>query len=148
MTPRVGARLLLAAAVAAVVAALIAGILAVGPPSLEREKRLDEIRVTDLAAIENLISSFAKVHKGLPQDLAALEREPGYATPPIDPESGNPYEYEVLSADGYRLCAHFSARSTPESAAYIYHPANTWSHGAGNQCFNRRVDFGTGDHPQ
>jgi hypothetical protein len=148
VTPRVGVRLLVAAAVAAVVAAVVAGIVAVGPPSLERQKKLDEIRVADLAAIERLISSFTKIHKGLPRDLAALAQEPGYEIPRTDPESKTPYEYEVLSADGYRLCAHFSTRSTRERAATIYLPAaNTWSHGAGKQCFNRRVDPGTGDHP-
>src|ERR1700758_4871032 len=107
-----GARLLVAAAVAVVVAAVIAGIVAVGPPHLERDRKLDELRVRDLAAIEESISNFAKLHKNLPANLAALAQEPGYSIPRVDPESGKPYDYEVLSADGYRLCARFTTRST------------------------------------
>jgi len=142
-----GTRLLVAAAVAAVVAALVAGIVAVGPPSLERDRKLDGIRVTDLAAIENLISSFARVHKSLPADLAALAQEPGYSIPRVDPASGKPYDYEVLSADGYRLCAHFTTQSTRDRAGNIYSPGDTWFHGAGKQCFNRRVDLGARGTP-
>jgi hypothetical protein len=142
-----GARLLVAAAVAAVVAALIAGIVAVGPPRLERDRKLDRIRVTDLTAIENLISSFAKVHKSLPADLAALAQEPGYSIPRVDPESGKPYDYEVLGTDGYRLCARFTTQSTRDETGSIYSPGNTWFHSAGKQCFNRRVDLGSRGNP-
>src|ERR1700728_501317 len=142
-----GARLLVAAAVAAVVAALIAGIVAVGPPRLERDRKLDRIRVTDLSGIESLISSFAKVHKSLPADLAALAQEPGYSIPRVDPESGKPYDYEVLSTDGYRLCARFTTQSTRDEIGSIYSPGNTWVHSAGKQCFNRRVDLGSRSNP-
>ncbi len=140
-----GARVLVAGAVAAVVAALIAGILAVGPPSLERKRRLDAIRVADLAAIDNLISSFARVHKSLPVDLASMAQVPGYSSPRVDPESRKPYQYEVLSADGYRLCALFATDSTRDGTANIYLPGSTWSHSAGKQCFDRRVDPGRGN---
>jgi hypothetical protein len=134
-----GAHLLVAAAAAAVVAALIAGIVAVGPPHLERDRKLDQVRVTDLAATENLISSFAKVHKSLPADLGSLAQEPGYPSPRVDPESGKPYEYEVLGPDGYRLCARFATESTHDTTIYL--PGKPWFHGAGKQCFNRRVDL-------
>lgn len=142
-------RLLVAGAGAAVVAALIAGMLAVGPPSLERERKLDEIRVADLAAIENLITSFAKFHKGLPPDLTSLALEPGYSISRTDPQSGKAYEYEMMSTDTYRLCAYFARHSTREGPSIIYFPGNnnTWSHGAGHQCFNRRVDFALAGNP-
>jgi len=142
-----GAHLLVAGAVAAVVAAVIAGTVAVGPPHLERDRKLDGTRVMDLAAIERLISSFVKVHKSLPADLAALAQEPGYSVPRVDPESGRPYEYEVLSADGYRLCARFTTQSAGDRMGSIYSPGNMWSHSAGKQCFNRRVNLGSSDNP-
>jgi hypothetical protein len=142
-----GARLLVAAAVAVVVAAVIAGIVAVGPPHLERDRKLDELRVRDLAAIEESISNFAKLHKNLPANLAALAQEPGYSIPRVDPESGKPYDYEVLSADGYRLCARFTTQSTRDRTGNIYSLDNTWFHNGGKQCFNRRVDLGTRGNP-
>jgi hypothetical protein len=142
-----GARFLLAGAVVAVIAAVIAGTVAVGPPRLERDRKLDGMRVMDLAAIERLISSFAKVHKSLPADLAALAQEPGYSVPRVDPESGRPYEYEVLGADGYRLCARFTTPSAGDRMGNIYAPGNMWSHSAGKQCFNRRLNLSSSDNP-
>jgi hypothetical protein len=148
MTSPWGARLLVAVAVAAVVAAVIAGTLALGPPHLERERKLDGIRIMDLAALERLISSFAKLHKSLPADLAALAKEPGYSVPRGDPQSGKPYEYEVLSADGYRLCARFATtQNDNDRVGNIYSPGTMWSHGAGKQCFNRRANLGSSDNP-
>jgi hypothetical protein len=126
-------------AVAVVVVALVAGIRAVGPPSAQRAKKLDEARVADLATIEERLASFAKVHHRLPDDLTTLSEEPGYAIPRSDPQSGRPYEYAVLNPDSYRLCAFFAARSTHESANLPV-PERNWSHNAGLQCFNRRVD--------
>jgi hypothetical protein len=140
MRPSCG-HLLLAGAVTAVAAALIAGLVVVGPPSAERARRLDEVRVSDLVAIENLVSSFARVHKSLPQDLASLAEEPGYSIPRGDPESGKPYGYELVGTDAYRLCAHFATRSAHESMG-IYPSGHTWFHSAGDQCFNRRLDPG------
>ena len=144
--PISGGRLLMTGAIAAVVAALIAGIIAVGPPSRARERKLDALRVGDLAALERLIANFARVHSSLPQDLAALANESGYSIPRSDPESGRPYQYQALSSDHYRLCARFATRSTRESTENAYLPGDTWSHGAGDQCFNRRVELGSGNN--
>ena len=143
--PISGGRLLITGAIAAVVAAVIAGIVAVGPPSRARERKLDALRVEDLAALERLIANFARVHSSLPQDLASLANEPGYSIPRSDPESGRPYEYQVLSSDHYRLCARFATRSTRETQETNYPTGDTWSHGAGDQCFNRRVELSSGN---
>ena len=137
---------LAAAAVVAVAVALIAGILAVGPPSAQRAKKLDEARRADLAAIEELVAGFVRVHHRLPVDLAALSEEPGYAVPRNDPESGKPYEYAVLNPDTYRLCADFATRSTRDGPV-VFAPDRNWSHNAGLQCFNRHVDVATVNKP-
>jgi len=140
--PISGGRVLITGAIAAVVAALVAGIIAVGPPSRARERKLDALRVEDLAALERQIGNFARVHSSLPQDLASLANEPGYSIPRSDPQSGRPYEYQVLSSDRYRLCARFATPSVRESIENAYPPGDTWSHSAGDQCFNGRVELG------
>jgi hypothetical protein len=140
MTSFSGGRLLVITAAVAVVAAVVVGVVVLGSPGVAREKKLDAVRVADLAAIEGLISSYARQHKSLPPDLAALNREPGYLVPRKDPESAMPYEYEILGEDTYRLCAQFRKPSSRDLPENVYSLENTWVHGAGQQCFNRHAD--------
>lgn len=143
-----GSAILVAVAAAVVVAAVIAGIAVLGPPSAQRQQRLDLIRVGDLATIERLVSSFAKLHGALPRDLSSLAREPGYSIPLGDPESGKRYDYEALDAGSYRLCAIFTTRTSREttSANPYGGPGNdTWVHEIGRQCFSRRANLERGE---
>jgi hypothetical protein len=143
-----GGRIMLTAATAAVgaaviAAAVIAAIVVLGSPTKERQRRLDAVRVDDLAAIERLIASFASLHKTLPHDLDSLAREPGYSVSANDPDSGASYEYEMLSIDSYRLCAIFKTRSSNDEphGAYGRSFNATWVHGVGRQCFDRHADL-------
>jgi hypothetical protein len=141
MTRVSGTRLLVAGAVVAVCAAVIAGMVVVGSPGAQRQRKFDRARTDDLAAIERSVARFARLHKSLPRDLAALTQEPGYLVPRNDPESGTPYEYELTGADNYRLCATFDASSSRENEN-IYAPVDDmWVHGVGRQCFSRHADF-------
>ena len=146
MTAPAGSRIggiLVGVAAAVVGAAVIAGIAVLGPPSAQRQQRLDLVRVRDLATIERLVSSFAILHKSLPRDLSSLAHEPGYSVPRGDPESGRPYEYEVLQGDSYRLCATFTTRTSQGTPDNPYGGAmnETWTHDIGRQCFNRRANL-------
>jgi hypothetical protein len=138
-----GGRIMLIAATVAVAAAVIAGIVLLGSPTTERQRRLDAIRVDDLGAIERLVASFASLHKALPHDLDSLAREPGYSVKLNDPDSGTRYEYETLSIDSYRLCAIFQTRSSNDEPLNAYRrPLNeTWVHDVGRQCFDRRAEL-------
>jgi len=123
--------------VAAVVvcATVIAAVVALGPPSQSRKLRLDSIRTEQLQALERLIDSYAKVHKQLPDSLAALAREQGFEPTLTDPVSGQSYAYEKLGADRYRVCGNFDLPSQKHAARF----EQTWAHHAGRQCFDRRV---------
>jgi type II secretory pathway pseudopilin PulG len=145
-----GGSLLVAIAVIVVIAALVAGLIAIGPPSVERQRRLDTTRVENLAAIETSIIAYVRLRKTLPKDLTTLSQESGFSVKRTDPQSGAAYEYQVLGSDTYRLCAQFAADVDPQQmgAAEAYglpsgmFGRNTWSHGAGRQCFDRHVDLG------
>jgi len=138
-----GGRIMLTAATAAVGVAVIAAIVLLGSPATERQRRLDAARVEDLEAIEQLVTSFASLHKALPHDLDSLAREPGYPLMLHDPDSGAPYEYETLKVDSYRLCAIFKTRSSDDALRNTYRRplSSTWLHGVGRQCFDRSVDL-------
>jgi hypothetical protein len=139
---------MLTAATAAVGAAVIAAIVLLGSPTTERQRRLDAVRVDDLAAIERLVASFASLHKALPPDLGSLAREPGYAVMLNDPDSGAPYEYEKLSVDSYRLCAIFKTPNSNDTFLNAYERSRnaTWVHGVGRQCFDRHADLAVRSH--
>jgi hypothetical protein len=135
--------IMLIVAATAVGAAVVTGILMLGSPAVQREQRLDSVRVRDLAAIELLIASYAGLHKAQPRDLESLAREPGYSVRTNDPESGVPYDYETRGADSYRLCATFKTGSSEATSRNMYGQSlgATWAHGIGRQCFSRHTNL-------
>ncbi|MDR0276130.1 MAG: hypothetical protein LBI48_12505 [Burkholderiaceae bacterium] len=142
----------LAAAVSVVVIASLAGAAYVlGSPAQRRQIRLDERRLKDLVEIADSVQGYAKKHDALPQNFAALqeaaETEAGKRRPPADPDTRAPYEYKVLDAQSWQLCAVFSLPSPDENENDRTYYGN-WrrAHDAGRQCFkySRDNDGGNG----
>jgi len=125
------------AASAVVVAAIVAGIIVLGAPTVQRQRRLDERRVFDLTTIESAITVHWHRHGALPANLAALSAEPGLHPNTRDPTTGVSYEYEIVAPDAYRLCAVFAFDSAADPVERAM--ASSWSHGAGRHCFPLRV---------
>ena len=118
--------------VVAVAAVVIGGILLLDSPAQERLRRLDERRVSDLRSISAELDFYWTREGTLPASLEELAHEPGVFLELYDPESGEAYEYRVLSSNTYELCAEF-ARDTAEERDHFYR--DFWSHNAGRQCF-------------
>ena len=131
-----GLRWLVIAVAFVVVATVVVGIVAIGPPSEARRKKLDDMRVEDLVHIETAVSRYAIQHAAVPRNLMALDEAPGLSGR-ADPETGAGYEYEAIDEHAYRLCAVFSAPSD-DAATTLRYRGETWRHGAGRQCFERR----------
>jgi len=121
-----------------VIATIVAAISVIGSPSQQRLLRLDERRVNDLQALASQVQAYRNEHGRLPASLAVLEAEPGVRVP-RDPESGEPYAYEVLGAVEFRLCARFDTDSSDSTPPQPWMRA-AWVHGAGRQCFKRSAD--------
>ena len=130
----------LAATVTSVVIASLAGaVYVLESPMTQRQRRLDEHRLKDLENISKSIQEYAKKHDALPQNMAVLEEaatEAGTRETPTDPVTQEPYEYKVLDAQSYQLCAVFLLPSLDENNR-IYYNSWSWSrvHAAGKQCF-------------
>ena len=118
--------------VVAVLAVVIVGVTLLDSPAEERSRRLDERRVDDLRDIARKLDIYWTREGALPSSLEELANESGVFLELFDPESGQPYEYRVLSSNTYELCAEF-ARDTAEEQGRFYR--NHWSHGPGRQCF-------------
>jgi hypothetical protein len=114
-------------AVLVVIGALGGGFYLVGPPAEERARRLDAHRETDLQRLRLAADLYWTRNRRLPASLDALNSEAGTNVYSHDPETGQPYEYTVKSADTYELCAVFAGRSEAR--------ADFWSHGPGRRCY-------------
>jgi hypothetical protein len=117
------------AAAVVVIAAMAGGVYAVGRPATARDQQLDARRVSDLQEMQRMVDLQWSREQRLP-DLPPLSR---------DPESGQPYEYRVLSENRYELCAVFTGSSREANERP---PGDFWTHDAGRQCFEieaRRV---------
>lgn len=130
-------RWLAIAASVVVVATVAAAIIAMGPPSAQRESRLDARRVQDLQRIVQAVDAYHANHRSLPADIATLAAQPGWGLATVDPRDGTSYTYTVTGERGYRVCARF----TTDTARVADAPwaADSWNHGVGRQCFQRTV---------
>ena len=121
--------------IALVVAAIVAGLVVSGSPQRQRMLRLDERRVRDLQSLQTSLSYRYTETGALPATLEDLVDGRLLSAVPRDPESGEPYAYEVTARRVFRLCAEFALPSEgPE-------PADFWAHAAGRQCFD--FDYAT-----
>lgn len=119
-------------AIATVAASVLGGLLLLGSPLTERERRLDARRVTDMRALASAVDLYWSRQGQLPSSLAALSQERGIQVNRVDPESGRPYDYRVIGDSSYELCAQFARDASEENRG---RRGDFWTHGSGSQCF-------------
>ncbi len=132
-----------------VVFALGVGLYFSGTPGSARAERLDDVRVSNLASIQNSILSFYSSQKKLPTTMSEVVKIE-VANFYTDPETKVLYEYTKKSDTEFSLCATFARESMQESSQYPYYYSeaqisgivgnNSWKHAAGRVCFDRVVD--------
>lgn len=130
-----------AAATVAAALAVIAGLIMLGTPSHARERRLDEIRVDDLASLSAAIDQYWAKHAALPDSLDSLVTAHQLDRVPKDPETNSRYTYHMSGERSYRLCATFRQPSDTSEmdmrARTVVAPAaHSWRHGKGESCFD------------
>ena len=129
-------RALLAASSLLVAGSIVAAIIATGSPAQQRLQALDRARVEQLQAIAMHVQEWHARERRLPASLAIVAAQPGLDLPMRDPHTSAPYEYRVLDATRYELCATF-ATDTAQTGAASW--SGEWVHAAGRHCFQRRV---------
>ena len=103
--------ILFGASVTAIVAAVAAGLIILGSPAQERERRIDDRRVADLHGIAAATDHYWTRHSRLPASLDDLTAEPGLRINTRDPASSEIYGYQVLDSARYEVCATFDRES-------------------------------------
>lgn len=134
---------------------IVAGFFVAGSPQAERQRRFDEQRVSDLQTIQYQIVNYWQAKEELPPTLEDLRDELLGFVPPLDPETGEPYEYKVVEDKSFELCAVFNLSNeyNEDIAKQILAPARfsslapaqppsfeIWSHQEGHICFSRTID--------
>lgn len=138
--PGVG-RSLLVAATLIVVATLAGALWVMDSPSKQRDRRIDERRVSELLSITGAIDEWARLKGRMPASLVDLSAQPGSSLVIVDPVDGKHYAYEVVSIFNYKLCATFATstsdrgRDTNRYRAYN----DEWMHPAGRHCFDQTL---------
>src|SRR5690606_34129574 len=108
--PRIALALGLAAAGAV---AIVAALLSVGGPGTARLERLDERRARDLGELAGAVERHRVFTGRLPEALDEVRAGPSGPPPARDPETGAPYDYEVLGEQRFRVCARMSLPEAP-----------------------------------
>ena len=103
--------ILFGASVTAVVAGVAAGLIILGSPAQERERRIDDRRVADLHGIVAATDLYWTRHSRLPASLDDLTAEPGLGINTRDPASSETYGYQALDTARYEVCATFDTES-------------------------------------
>ncbi len=137
-------------AVAFVIGVVAAGFVIAGSPQSQRLVRFDERRVNDLQLIQGQIVTYWQNNNVLPQNLDQLRNDIYGISIPVDPKTGQVYEYQVVNDLEFKLCANFET-STSSKDSRFYKPSampivgypfknETWDHGKSPTCFERNID--------
>lgn len=132
-----------------VIFGIVLGFVAGGSPATERMRGLDRQRADDLRSLANCVSVYGANHKRLPTSMADVSASSMYycSGQQNDPETGEPYEYRILTSDrqkglvhegAFELCAVFSLSS--EVADTKSSPVDKWAtHIVGRECDGETV---------
>lgn len=125
---------------AIVVLAFVWGLFVVGSPAYGRQQRLDEVRLSDLRAIQsevfnivyenNPYSTPAVPEQPVPETLEEAAAHAMYQKLSIqDPETQLPYTYKKTGNYVFQLCATFDTARDQDYDIF-------WNHPAGNHCYD------------
>lgn len=115
---------LLVAAGVAVAASIVAAVFTIGTPGEQRLRRMDERRERDLAGLKSAIDARYRLEGRLPASLGEISEGHDWERLSLaDPQTGAPYEYRVIDARRYELCARFARASRQTHAFDVGHPA-------------------------
>ncbi len=118
---------------------LVTGFMLIDSPAQNREKAYDVQRVNDLRSIKNAVNLYYDNNGELPTKTDDLRINDDAL---VDPRTEEPYTYEVISEDQFRLCATFTTNSEEqEGSRPVYDKFDLeFAHETGENCFTITPD--------
>lgn len=126
-------------ATAVVVLTIVAAVVVIGPPSRQRQHRLDARRVSDLGSLAYAIDEYWNNRKALPLTLDSLVSGHQLDRVPRDPTTTAPYQFTITDPKTFKICATFEQPSDEERDPFgvtYYGGPRSWHHGVGPTCFD------------
>ncbi|MFA5050494.1 MAG: DUF5671 domain-containing protein [Patescibacteria group bacterium] len=134
-----------------VLASIVWGFFIIGTPAVQRDRRFDEQRISNLQEIQDRIVNYWMQKEKLPQTLGELEDSISGFVVPKDPESAALYEYNITSPLSFELCANFTISSKDPKSISVKQKSSVllsqrdlvqqnWNHETGRTCFARTID--------
>lgn len=123
-------------------AALAVALLLAGSPQRARTRELDQQRLRDLQGIVGHLDRYRTAQGELPSTLEELHKVP-YASGALslrDPQTQEPYGYQVLDSITVRLEATFVSRDSVGPNDELASPF--WSHPKGRHGYRFNVTLG------
>lgn len=131
--------------ITACVAAAVVGFYLIGPPTTQRAKQQDQMRVKHLQQIRSGIDAYWAVNSSLPETLEELRsnKTTHYIESLRDPFTNQSYEYsQGRLLMQYTLCAIFETKAQLRRGEELQepYPNSFWDHPAGYHCFDLRAN--------
>ena len=130
-----------------VLISVVGAFFIIGSPMSARLIQFDQQKVNDLSNVQSQVVYYWQRKQVLPNTLSDLNDPLSGFTIPQDPQTGQPYEYNVLDTTvlSFQLCATFNKPSvedrSPKAVTPMYDGFNqNWQHGEGRTCFDRTID--------
>ena len=133
-----------------VATAIIVSFFIIGSPQTARLVQLDQQKISDLQGIQYQIVNYWQSKESLPNSLSDLNDPISSFIVPVDPQTNQPYEYNVKDAENltFELCATFNKEGKDQYGQYRFSSipvsvkgvADNWTHSAGRVCFERTID--------
>lgn len=134
-------------AVVVILTSIILGFMVIGSPASQRDRRMDNQRISDLQGLQWQIVNYYQQKETLPTTLTELEDPISGFRVPTDPETRASYKYTKTGNLAFDLCATFALVSTATQPGYDYSMAypvgrmgESWAHETGEECFKRTID--------
>ncbi|MAF14341.1 MAG: hypothetical protein CMI53_05650 [Parcubacteria group bacterium] len=118
------------------VVSIIASFFIIDSPKVTNMKKFDQQRVNDLYNLDNMINSYYRETRKIPEDLSDSR-----FSQVTDPKTDEPYSYTVVSEEEFEICATFElAVVDDDDEDYKRYGGKDWDfHQAGHQCFTSFV---------
>ena len=132
----------------ATLAVLALGLSTAGSPYRERLRRLDESWLQDLRAITQEIGNWTRKGRPLPPSLGVLASDPDSPSLRLrDPVTQKPYDYRLIDARHYELCATFVTVDSLGNEGGPGEAAGFWKHPAERTCYALEASAGRRPSP-
>lgn len=132
--------------------AIILGFSVIGSPQKQRLLRHDNQRLMDLQSLQWSVTNYYQQTRMLPASLNDINDGLTGSYVPVDPQTGEQYEYRRTGQLSFEICATFNL---PQEEQYsemypnmpipvdMYGkmaPNDSWDHEAGRACFTRTIN--------